>query len=53
MDKNSFKLTYATMFDPPEALHNRFDEALAAVQSNIGKEHGMFIDGKDRFCREK
>ena len=27
----SFKLTYATMFDPPEELHQRFEAALARV----------------------
>ena len=29
----SFKLTYATMFNPPEELHMRFDEALATGES--------------------
>ncbi len=27
-----FKLTYATMFNPPEELHTRFDAALAKVK---------------------
>ena len=27
----NFKLTYATMFDPPEAMHERFESALARV----------------------
>src|SRR4030042_5388048 len=48
-----FKLTYATMFNPPEELHNRFDEALAKVKSGLGKEYGMLIGGKDRFTVEK
>ncbi len=25
----SFRLTYATMFNPPEAMHERFEAALA------------------------
>ena len=29
-----FKLTYATMFNPPEELHTRFEDALAMVQAN-------------------
>jgi 1-pyrroline-5-carboxylate dehydrogenase len=49
----SFKLTYATMFNPPEELHLRFEEALAKVKSNLGKEYGMIIDGKDRFSADK
>ncbi|RME89172.1 MAG: aldehyde dehydrogenase family protein [Anaerolineae bacterium] len=48
-----FKLTYATMFNPPEELHTRFDEALAKVRAELGKEHGMFINGKDVFADEK
>src|SRR4030042_5195486 len=49
----SFKLTYATMFNPPEELHTRFDAALAEVKTSLGKEHGMLIGGKDRFTGEK
>ena len=48
-----FKLTYATMFNPPEELHTRFDAALARVKASLGKDHGMFIDGKDVFTTEK
>lgn len=53
MDKDSFKLTYATMFDPPESLHNRFEEALAGARADVGKEHGMIIDGDERFSAQK
>ncbi len=49
----SFKLTYATMFNPPEELHKRFDEALAQVKAGLGKEYGMIIDGKERFADQK
>ena len=48
-----FKLTYATMFNPPEELHAQFDAALAKVKANLGQEHGMIIDGKDVFTAEK
>ena len=48
-----FKLTYATMFNPPEALHVQFDAALAKVKASLGKEHGMIIDGKEVFTAEK
>ena len=49
----TFKLTYATMFNPPEALHTRFDEALAGVKASLGQEYGLLINGKDVFTREK
>lgn len=48
-----FKLTYGTMFNPPEALHKGFDGAVAKLKQNLGKEYGMIIDGKDVFADEK
>ena len=53
MTEPSFKLTYATMFNPPEELHTRFGEALAQVKASLGREHAMWIDGQDRFTAEK
>ncbi|HEY0877187.1 MAG TPA: aldehyde dehydrogenase family protein [Zeimonas sp.] len=44
----AFRLTYSTMFDPPAALHERFDEALAKVVPTLGAEHPMFVDGRLR-----
>ncbi len=49
----AFKLTYATMFNPPEELHKGFDKAVATLKQNLGKEYGMIIDGKDVFADEK
>jgi len=48
-----FKLTYATMFNPPEQLHNRFDEALTKIKANLGKEYGMIIGGEERYSEQK
>jgi len=48
-----FKLTYATMFDPPPELHNNFEIALEQVKTGLGKEHAMLINGHDRFSNEK
>lgn len=48
-----FKLTYSTMFNPPEALHTGYDKAINNLKKNMGKEHAMFIDGKDVFADEK
>jgi 1-pyrroline-5-carboxylate dehydrogenase len=50
---SGFKLTYATMFNPPEELHTRFDEALAEVRANLGQEYSMLIDGKECFAEKK
>ena len=43
----SFRLTYATMYNPPEEMHTRFEQALAAVHARLGATHALFIDGKD------
>jgi acyl-CoA reductase-like NAD-dependent aldehyde dehydrogenase len=43
----SFRLTYATMFDPPDELHERFDTALARVRGTLGRRHHLFLDGAD------
>jgi 1-pyrroline-5-carboxylate dehydrogenase len=48
-----FKLTYATMFNPPEELHTQYDAALARVKANLGKEYGMIINNKEVFADEK
>jgi hypothetical protein len=48
-----FKLTYATMYNPPEELHANFDSSLAKLKTNLGKEHAMIINGKDVFAEEK
>ncbi|RCK75633.1 MAG: Delta-1-pyrroline-5-carboxylate dehydrogenase [Anaerolineae bacterium] len=48
-----FKLTYATMFNPPEELHLRFDEALQRVKANLGREYGLIINNQDRFTDAK
>jgi len=50
---DSFKLTYATMFNPPESLHTRFEAALAKLKSNLGLDHGMIINGQERYAADK
>ena len=49
----AFKLTYSTMFQPPEELHTRFDQALTDVRARLGAEHAMMINGQDRLAAEK
>lgn len=43
----SFRLTYATMFNPPESMHQAFDAALDTIQARFGQRHDLFIDGCD------
>jgi 1-pyrroline-5-carboxylate dehydrogenase len=49
--ESAFKLTYATMFNPPEELHTNFEDALAQVKSQLGREHTMLIGGEERKAR--
>lgn len=46
--RGAFRLTYATMFDPPPLLHDRFEKALVNVKSDMGRHHPMWIGGKER-----
>ena len=48
-----FKLTYATMFNPPEELHAQFDASLAKLRAHLGKDQAMLIGGKDVLADEK
>jgi 1-pyrroline-5-carboxylate dehydrogenase len=43
----SFRLTYATMFDPPAAMHERFDAALDTMRTRLGARHQLFVNGAD------
>lgn len=49
----NFKLTYSTMFSPPEELHQRYDIALQRVKAGLGQEYAMLINGKDVYADEK
>ncbi len=49
----AFELTYATMFNPPEELHTKFEETFAHFQETLGKEYPMLIGGEERFAEEK
>jgi len=51
--ETSFKLTYATMFNPPEELHTRFDQAMEDLKGKLGQEHPMFIGGEERVVQDK
>ena len=40
----TFKLTYSTMFDPPESLHQRFESALIEAKAGLGRNHPDELD---------
>jgi len=43
----TFKLTYATMFNPPADTHSRFDAAMAETRAALGGTHLLHIGGKE------
>jgi 1-pyrroline-5-carboxylate dehydrogenase len=43
----TFKLTYSTMFDPPEEMHARFEAALGEARAALGAAHPMHVGGED------
>jgi 1-pyrroline-5-carboxylate dehydrogenase len=49
----TFKLTYATMYNPPEELHASFDSSLEKLKTRLGKEYAMLIDGRDVRAEEQ
>src|SRR6266568_141202 len=45
---SDFKLTYASMFNPPEEVHERFEATLANMKATqLGKTHAMLINNQD------
>jgi 1-pyrroline-5-carboxylate dehydrogenase len=45
--EETFRLTYATLADPPGEVHARLDAAIADIRHNLGEEHPMLIAGAD------
>ena len=43
----SFRLTYATMFNPPEAMHERFEQSLARLRQQLGRTYPLYVNGRD------
>jgi 1-pyrroline-5-carboxylate dehydrogenase len=50
---SEFRLTYSTMFNPPEALHVAFEQSLARVRQQLGRDHLLHVDGRDIETRER
>lgn len=51
--EKKFKLTYGTMFNPPEEFHDRYEAELAKLKASFGTEYPMIINGKDVKSSEK
>jgi len=49
----SFRLTYATMFNPPESMHESFEVALAHVTAGLGAPHDLYIDGRSQVTDQR
>ncbi len=41
-----FRLTYSTMFDPPEELHLQFESALERVRPLLGRDYPLLVGGR-------
>ena len=48
-----FKLTYATMFNPPQEMHDRYEKALKNAKANLGQEYAMIIGGTNVHATDK
>ncbi len=53
MGEDTFRLTYATMYNPPEELHTNFEAEVAKIRANLGQEFAMLINGEDVYADEK
>lgn len=51
--QGTFRLTYATMFNPPEELHERYESAVRDIKENMGQEIPMIIAGEELLAEEK
>ncbi|MBX3048536.1 MAG: aldehyde dehydrogenase family protein [Anaerolineales bacterium] len=52
-ESSKFRLTYATMFDPPEELHTGYEKAVETMRAAAGQDHPMWIGGQDVFTSKK
>lgn len=53
MSDNTFRLTYATMYNPPDELHSQYEEEVVKLKGNAGKEYAMIINNQDISADEK
>lgn len=43
----SFRLTYGTMFNPPESLHEGYEAAVERIKQHMGRRHPLYIAGEN------
>lgn len=46
------RITYATMSADNEELNTAYEEAVTEVESNLGRTHGLIVNGEERADRE-
>ena len=51
--EGKFKLTYGTMFNPPEEFHRSYDAELDKLRSVYGAEYPMIVNGKEVKAESK
>ncbi len=51
-EETGFRLTYATMFDPPAELHEGYDQAVQDIKAQMGANIPMIIDGDEVHAEE-
>jgi 1-pyrroline-5-carboxylate dehydrogenase len=52
-EKSAFRLTYGTMYNPPDELHTQFEAAVTELKTKLGREYGMLINGQEHYSEEK
>lgn len=53
MAESNFRLTYSTMYNPPDELHANFETAVENLKQNLGQEYAMHINGQEVYTDEK
>lgn len=49
----ALKITYSTMSADNEELNQAYDEAVARIRPNLGKDHPFFINGAEHYTEDK
>ncbi|MBC5768188.1 aldehyde dehydrogenase family protein [Ramlibacter albus] len=53
MTQGAFELTYASMYQPPQELHDAFESALKTFAADGAQEHPLWIAGKPVHTEER
>lgn len=53
MAESNFRLTYSTMYNPPDELHEKYETEVDKLKQNTGKEYAMIINNQDVTADKK